>query len=217
MWYEYIKQFTAIKVHYTHLFLYRAAVLRSSGAASWRPPSHPLLHITPQSSAKCLPIFCWVALTSSLYIRRCLRGQEADSEADDRAGRLPRRVWCFRTGPTPCHPRVPCHSAGGACCFIQRAPVTRKFRRHISSDCGFLETDCLSTSTWQFRTGSHNRWQVVTQGGQAWQLKAGSIAMGKRSYSSQVTDVEATESWNDKNTHVRVTQPEGFMCQVRVC
>ena len=40
--------------------------------------------------------------------------------------------------------------------------------------------------------------------------------MGKRSHSSQVTDVEATESWKDKNTHVRVTQPEGFMCQVRV-
>ena len=41
--------------------------------------------------------------------------------------------------------------------------------------------------------------------------------MGKRSvHNTQVTDVEATESWNDKNTHVRVTQPEGFMCQVRV-
>ena len=40
--------------------------------------------------------------------------------------------------------------------------------------------------------------------------------MGNCKHSSQVSDEEATESWNDKNTHVRVTQPEGFMCQVRV-
>ena len=40
--------------------------------------------------------------------------------------------------------------------------------------------------------------------------------MGKRSSSSQVSDEEAAESWNDKNTHVQVTQPQGFMCQVRV-
>ena len=40
--------------------------------------------------------------------------------------------------------------------------------------------------------------------------------MGKRNHSSQVSDEEATESWNDKNTHVQVTQPQGFMCQVHL-
>ena len=40
--------------------------------------------------------------------------------------------------------------------------------------------------------------------------------MGKRSSSSQVSDEEATESWSDQNTRVQVTQPQGFMCQVRV-
>ena len=36
--------------------------------------------------------------------------------------------------------------------------------------------------------------------------------MGKRSKESEEEDTE--ESWNDKDTRVLVTQPEGFMCQV---
>ena len=40
--------------------------------------------------------------------------------------------------------------------------------------------------------------------------------MGKRSSSNQVSDKEATESWN-KNAHVQVTQPLGLMVPGASC
>lgn len=156
--------------------------------------------LRPISSIQCLPFFHNMALSSSMFIRQRFRAERP----------LPERMTepadseVLKGDLTLPNPRVPWTAGGQACCT---------FNARLSP--GKLAKQGTQPFIW-YLPGHWSSKQLDLVLGKAWLLTAGSRDMGKRSHSSQVTDVEATESWNDKNTHVRVTQPEGFMCQVCV-